>query len=146
MVIRLYHLLDAARERSLTRPLRFRLNELLRGHLLMLAGAAASRLVVSLVHVRARRAGLGGRLRRGIHIRRRMDAHVLSGADRGLAFVAATLTRVPLRVNLRLGPLVERATGRLSMTELRLRRGNLGVTRGIIAAGARHQLGARVGL
>ena len=72
-----------------------------------------------------------------------MDAHILTTGDR-LGLIAA-LARVTLRVYLRLGPLVERATGRLPMTELRLRYGNLGVARRIVAADASHQLGARVG-
>ena len=63
MIVRLDHLLDAARERPLARSLRLGLDELLRGHLLMLARAAARRLMISLINVRARRAGLGSRLR-----------------------------------------------------------------------------------
>lgn len=142
VVIRFDHLLNTARKRALRRPLRFRLDQLLRGgYLLELARSAARRLMVPLVHLSARRAGLGRRLRRRVHIRSRMNAHVLiTGA--GLCLVAA-LARVPLLIYLRLGSLVERAARRLSVRKLRRGCGNLVVARGIVAGRASHELVAR---
>lgn len=132
VVIRFYHLLDAAGERSLSATLRLGLDHRLGTHLLLLRGATARRLVIPLVDVgSARRAGLGSRLRRLRHVRSRMNTRIL------VILLLLSLARAPLRINLRLRPLMERVA-RLSMRELRLRRRYMRITRNIRVAIATH--------